>query len=94
MAGAVDSRLKLRFGVTTAGVSSTIASLGLTVSKEKAGISFAASAVDSLEKSNVNSGRSSTAGSEISASGVVVGAVSRLNEKSKGWMSAAAVSAG
>ena len=94
MAGEVDSRLKLRFGVITAGVSSAIASLELTVSKEKAGISFAASAVDSLEKSNVNSGRSSTAGGEISASGVVVGAVSRLNEKSKGWISAAVVSAG
>ena len=90
MAGAVDSRLKLRFDVPTAGVSSTIASLELTVSKEKAGVSFAASAVDSLEKSNVNSGRSSAASGEVSTSG----AVSRLNEKSKGWMSAAAVSAG
>ena len=57
-------------------------------------MSFAASVVDSLEKSNVNSGRSSAASSEISAPGVVVGAVSRLNEKSKGWMSAAEVSAG
>ena len=94
MAGAVDSRLKLRLGVTAAGVSSTIASLGLTVSKEKEGMSFAASAVDSLEKSNVNSGRSSAACGEVSASGAVVCAVSRLNEKSKGWMSAAAVSAG
>ena len=57
-------------------------------------MSFAASAVDSLEKSNVNSGRSSTVSGEVSTSGAVVAAVSRLNEKSKGWMSAAAVSAG
>ena len=94
MAGAADSRLKLMFGETPASVSSAIASLELTVSKEKAGLSFAASVVDSLEKSNVNSGRSSTASGEVSASGAVVAAVSRLNEKSKGWISATVVSAG